>query len=90
MDTIVNTPRSVLCADHDAAVHRMVTELLPACGTMPVANAFEALRAVNSKPFDLYVLDYWLPDLSGLNLCREIRKVDPARADPLLHGGRPR
>jgi CheY-like chemotaxis protein len=77
MDTIVSTPRSVLCADHDPAVHRMVTELLAGCETMPVANAFEALRAVNSKSFDLYVLDYWLPDLSGVQLCREIRKVDP-------------
>src|SRR5918992_1108721 len=77
MDTIVSTPRSVLCADHDPAIHRMVTDLLPGCETMPVGNAFEALRAVNSKSFDLYVLDYWLPDLSGVQLCREIRKVDP-------------
>ncbi|MES2562498.1 MAG: response regulator, partial [Pseudomonadota bacterium] len=32
---------------------------------------------MNSRGFHGYVLDYWLPDLAGTTLCREIRKVDP-------------
>ena len=41
-------------------------------------SAYEALRNLHAGTFDFYVLDYWLPDLSGVALCREIRKVDPS------------
>jgi DNA-binding response OmpR family regulator len=44
---------------------------------VPACNAYEALRNFNARPFDAYVLDYWLPDWSGPSLCREIRKTDP-------------
>jgi CheY-like chemotaxis protein len=41
------------------------------------STAFDALREFNRGLFDAYILDYWLPDLRGVQLCREIRKVDP-------------
>lgn len=78
IDGVASLSRSVLCVDNDPAAHHVVAELLSAYDTVPVLNAFEALREVNSKSFDLYVLDYWLPDLAGVHLCREIRKVDPS------------
>jgi len=28
--------------------------------------------------FDLYLLDSWLPDGSGIDLCRQIRAIDPS------------
>src|SRR6185295_9484189 len=31
-----------------------------------------------SQKFDLYLLDSWLPDGSGLDLCKRIRKFDAA------------
>jgi two-component system OmpR family response regulator len=31
-----------------------------------------------SQRFDLYLLDSWLPDGSGLDLCRQIREFDKA------------
>ena len=77
MDSNVSVPRSVLCVDSNPSSHHIIAELLSTYETLPARNAFEALRAVNSKTFDLYVLDYWLPDLPGVQLCREIRKVDP-------------
>jgi DNA-binding response OmpR family regulator len=36
----------------------------------------------NSQKFDLYLLDSWLPDGSGLDLCRQIREFD--KATPIL------
>jgi DNA-binding response OmpR family regulator len=42
-----------------------------------VPSAFEALRAHNAGHFDAYVLDYWLPDWSGVGLCRQIRESEP-------------
>lgn len=41
-------------------------------------TAYDALRNMHAGVFDYYVLDYWLPDLTGAALCREIRKVDPS------------
>jgi DNA-binding response OmpR family regulator len=41
------------------------------------ASAYETVRRLNNELFDAYVLDYWLPDWSGVGLCREIRKTDP-------------
>lgn len=36
-----------------------------------------ALRQVRRRLFDLYVLDNWLPDGTGIELCRQIRRFDP-------------
>jgi DNA-binding response OmpR family regulator len=37
----------------------------------------EGLRLARRGYFDLYILDNWLPDGSGVELCRLIRKFDP-------------
>src|SRR5215510_12518017 len=37
----------------------------------------EGLRLAQQQDFDLYILDNWLPDRSGVELCRSIRKFDP-------------
>ncbi len=35
------------------------------------------IHLARSDRFDLYLLDSWLPDGSGLDLCRQIREFDP-------------
>jgi DNA-binding response OmpR family regulator len=37
----------------------------------------EGLRLAWRRCFDLYILDNWLPDGSGIGLCRLIREFDP-------------
>jgi DNA-binding response OmpR family regulator len=37
----------------------------------------EGLRLTRRRYFDLYILDNWLPDGSGIGLCRLIREFDP-------------
>jgi DNA-binding response OmpR family regulator len=37
----------------------------------------EGLRLASQEDFDLYILDNWLPDGSGVELCRAIREFDP-------------
>jgi len=36
------------------------------------------IALAGSQQFDLYLLDSWLPDGSGLDLCRQIREFDTA------------
>jgi CheY-like chemotaxis protein len=42
-----------------------------------VGTAAQALDAIKSERFDLYLTDVWLPDLNGFELCRQLRDVDP-------------
>jgi DNA-binding response OmpR family regulator len=45
--------------------------------TKAVGTAAEAMSAIQKERFDLYLLDAWLPDLDGFELCRRMREVDP-------------
>jgi DNA-binding response OmpR family regulator len=67
--------RSVLCAHPNAELQSFLLSAL--AGYRTVATGADALRAINSAVFDAYAIDYWLPDWSGVSLCREIRKLDP-------------
>lgn len=39
-------------------------------------SAEEALLLIEVEPFDLYIFDYRLPRISGVELCRHIRNYD--------------
>jgi DNA-binding response OmpR family regulator len=69
--------KSVLCVDEDVETRALLKLALPDFELVFASNAFEAIRAINSRAFDGYVLDYWLPDWAGPALCRDIRKLDP-------------
>jgi DNA-binding response OmpR family regulator len=73
---IPNRKRILLVEDYedsrDLATHTL-TEYTLVC-----ARDFnEGLRLAQRRYFDLYILDNWLPDRSGVELCRAIREFDP-------------
>lgn len=41
-----------------------------------MTTATEGLRTLMERKFDIVVLDNWLPDLEGIELCRQIREFD--------------
>jgi DNA-binding response OmpR family regulator len=45
--------------------------------TKGVGTATQALSLIEAEHFDLYLLDTWLPDLDGVELCRRMRALDP-------------
>jgi DNA-binding response OmpR family regulator len=47
-------------------------------------SGIAALAALQEKPFDLIILDLNLPDIDGLALCRELRRVDETRKVPII------
>ena len=71
----------VLLVDDDEDIREVVGAMLDAVGlTVDSAmSAEEALERVRAETFDLVVLDWNLPGMTGLELCRLLRK-DPGLA----------
>lgn len=69
----------VLYVDDDEDTRDMVTTLLKMAfiDARAVETAAQALSLAQSERFDLYLLDAWLPDLDGFELCRRMRALDP-------------
>jgi len=76
---IEHTPRVLYIEDHDDT-RELVTLVLEqqryevVCGS----SIESGVELAASQQFDLYLLDSWLPDGSGLDLCRQIREFDKA------------
>jgi two-component system OmpR family response regulator len=70
----------VLCVDDDDDNRAMLSALLGWQGfeVTAVASAEGAKRAVLGKHFNLAVLDNWMEDGEGPELCRWIREQSPA------------
>ena len=69
----------VLCVDDDEDSREILSMMLKfrRIDTMTVGTAAQALSLIEAEQFDLYLLDVWLPDLDGFELCRRMREVDP-------------
>jgi DNA-binding response OmpR family regulator len=42
-----------------------------------VGTAEQALSLIQTEHFDMYMLDGWLPEIDGFELCRMMRALDP-------------
>ena len=49
-----------------------------------VGTLDEAYKKINSKKFDLFLLDLMLPDGSGLDLCKKIKSNSETEATPII------
>jgi DNA-binding response OmpR family regulator len=50
------------------------------------ATIVDALKLSREHHFDLYVLDWWLPDGTGIDLCKSLREFDPSIPIMFLSG----
>ena len=68
----------VLCTEDDLDIRELIALILKgqSCEVISSASGAEALRLAKTQHFDLYLLDNWLPDRSGIDLCRELRSFD--------------
>lgn len=76
-------PRVLYIEDHEDT-RELVTLVLEQRDFEVVTGSTieRGVALAGSQNFDLYLLDSWLPDGSGLNLCRRIREFD--KATPIL------
>jgi len=71
--------KKILFVDNEEDQRIIVQKLLTRLGYNVAVeeSPWEALRRVESEPFDLVITDLIMPDMDGTELCERIRKVNP-------------
>ncbi len=69
--------KHVLLVEDTEDTWQLVAHTLAECRLVYAHDFNEGLRLAQLQYFDLYILDNWLPDKSGVELCRAIRAFDP-------------
>ena len=67
----------ILIVEDDPSLTEIMTDFFRHNGfdTVPAHTGNEALSAVSKQTYDLILLDINLPDISGFEVCREIRRT---------------
>lgn len=80
-------PRHILIID-DMADTRLLLRLIltgkGGCAVLEAASGVEALGQIGSQRPDAVILDYMMPDMDGLEVCRRIRAMPGLEAVPIL------
>ena len=74
------TPRfRILYVDDNADCSAMLSTFLNASSieTQAASTAAQALSMSQAERFDLYLLEAWLPEIDGFELCRRLRAAEP-------------
>lgn len=75
---------NILFVDDDPDIRDLVQFLLQAAGfrVSTAGNGADVLRLVTTERFDVLILDYWMVEVTGIELCRQIRTFD--QSTPIL------
>ena len=71
---------TVLCIDDEQTALQLRQSLLESAGYKVVAvkSGKQGINAFRSESVQAVVLDYWMADMNGMQVAREIRKLNPA------------
>jgi DNA-binding response OmpR family regulator len=78
--------RPVLCVTGRPETQAIVEQGVKGYRAVFASDAAGAIRCANSGNFDAYLIDYWLADWSGVQLCRHLREVDPNAPIVIFNG----
>ncbi len=82
----VTLAQKILIIEDEIDIRELLTYNLELEGfeVVGAANGEEAYRALRSEPIQLVVLDLMLPDISGLEICRYIRRDSALSRIPVI------
>ena len=71
--------KRILVADDEMSIRLLYSEELKEEGydVITAANGKEALEIVSREPFDLVILDIKMPEMSGIEVLRQIKEKFP-------------
>ncbi len=77
---------SILAVDDSASMRQMVSFTLKGSGyeVVEASDGVEALAIAKTRSFDLVVTDVNMPNMDGIELIRELRKLPSFKFTPLL------
>jgi len=69
----------ILVVDDEPRLRKTLAMIIHGAGyqTTGAGDAYSALKALSETDFDLLILDWQLPDLDGVTLLKEIRRLYP-------------
>jgi DNA-binding response OmpR family regulator len=74
-ETDKSAPRRILCVEDDRDTCEVLRFVMTDYDFTTVSSVAAAEELIRSQKFDIYVLDNWLPDGSGVDLCEKIRQL---------------
>ncbi len=77
----------IMLADDELALRFLITETLAEEGyeVKEAEDGREAVRLLESEPFDVVILDYMMPELTGVEVCAWLRRTEGAnREKPVI------
>jgi CheY-like chemotaxis protein len=76
------TKKQILCVDDNCDTCDLITVILKDYDVTSAFSMADAVKQATAKKFVLYLLDYHLPDGTGLELCLMLRAFD--KETPIL------
>ena len=83
-----NRQNHILYIEDHEDTRELVTFVLAAANyrVTTTSSSKDALKLAREQHFDLYILDSWLPDGTGVELCKRLREYDPVTPIMFLSG----
>ena len=78
--------QQIMVVDDDQAMLRLIGLLLEKTGFQVImaTSAFQALEILKQATPDAFILDVMMPDIDGIELCRQIRMGFQAEHSPII------
>lgn len=75
---MLSTVFTILCIDDEQTALQLRQRVLEGSGykVLIAATGLRGLQLFRAQPVDAVVVDYWMADMNGLHVAREIRKLD--------------
>ncbi|MDR3276457.1 MAG: response regulator [Treponema sp.] len=88
MDHGEGTVKTILVVDDSRIMRNIIKntfiQLKVACEFLEASNGKEALKRLKAGPVDLILLDWNMPELSGLEFLRKVRAQEEYRKTPII------
>jgi CheY-like chemotaxis protein len=79
---------NILVVDDEQEIRELVSELLEAKGyrALTACDGVDALSRMETETFDLFIIDMSMPNMDGMTLLKEIKKIQPLAVVIVLTG----